>query len=171
MTHKVKYISIGAIMASVFVLAFGIFYTVKANPSFFIQNPSATATTTTAFITPGAATSTTAAFDLGVGGAQGADSATLLACYQASSTASVINIGTEYSQDNLTWFANNYASSTGAWTFASSTVGGAGGDKNPFYACKSFNVPTPTRYVRAVFSATTGNAAVWSNFVAKRQSN
>lgn len=162
-----------------------VFITAKANPSFFLQNQTV-ATTSPTFITAGVATSTSS-FDLGASGAQGADSAVLLSCMTASSTNTQVAVAYEFSTDNQTWFANNLASSTSLnlytngyatnqnflWNFASTSIGG-GGQKGLTYDCRSFPMPTPTRYIRAILSMPTGNAnspgvAIWSNIVAKRQ--
>lgn len=182
MTHKARYIGIGAVMVLMLVTAFALVYTAKANPNFFLQSNAGTATTTVTFMTPGTATTTTAAFDTGAGGAQGSDSAALVECMQASSTGTTLNTTIEYSQDAITWYENNLVSTSTplatiqspnsfTWAFASTTVGG-GGIGNNNSACKIVPVLTPTKYVRAVFTlpAASKNAAVYGgNFIAKRQ--
>lgn len=182
---------LGSAMVLVLIAAFALFYTVKANPSFFLaqSTSSSTATTTVTYMTPGTAT-TTLFLDLGAGGAQGADSIVLLECLQASSTNTTLNTAAEYSQDNVTWAQNDLASTTGGvaqinvtlsqsftWTFASTTIGGGlatstGPGLAANSACKIVSVPVPTRYIRAILTLPAGstNGAVWADWIAKRQS-
>lgn len=200
MTYKVKYIGIGFITTAIFIAVFGMFYTVKANPSYFIrQNGPAnaiSATSSVSYMTPGLAT-TTYYLDSGVGTAGSADRATLLVQFIGSSSPlSILNISYEYSQggqgvdctvatSTCDWYQDNtvpIASTTQSigniqtktWTFASTTQGqqfGVGTNGNR--TLKAMDVPTPTRYVRAILSVPTGslNGAVWAEFVAKRQAN
>lgn len=176
------------------VLGFALFGVVSfaaANPSFFIRANAIpcgafTATTTTSFMTPGAGT-TTATFDTGCGTAGSTDNAVLLTQFTASSTASILNISYEYSQDNVDWYQSNLSSQATtsssqsltaaqsySWVFASTTPGGGGSSATGVFAnrqMKVIEVRTPTRYVRAIFSTPLGSAndTVWAEFVAKRQ--
>lgn len=156
---------------------------VHANPSYFITKPSASATTTAeAYMTPGVATSTLT-FDLLSNTAASVDTAALLTCFNASSTATVLTTNFEYSQDNSTWYGSaltTLATSTAVmvvstnsnqWTFASTTVGGGNAEGLLGYSCKILSVPTPTRYVRAIQSVTGNNGFVQSTFIAKQQNN
>lgn len=200
MTYKLRYIGIGLTIAAIFVTAMSLFYVAKASPSYFIRanggpGCTLTATTSVTYITPGTATSTYY-FDTSCGGASNTDSATLLAQFAGSSTASVLNIALEYAQGGgadctatptaCDWYqANNATLGTSSaatitnqqsytWTFSSSTQGQVTGTgPNTGRTLKSLNVPTPAKYVRAIFSMPTGslNGAVWSEFVGKRQSN
>lgn len=109
----------------------------------------------------------------------------LLVQETASSSASVLNMDVEYSQDNVDWYQDNYlASTTGAagwtgssfpvalpnrisWTFASSTVGGS---PNPGVAAgtrlgKVFKLSTPTRYLRVIFTAQTASSTLWGEIL------
>lgn len=154
----------------------------QANASAFITKASATATTTLSYMTPGTATSTLS-FDALSGPSQTAfDSANLNICYNASSTASVLNTALEYSPDGTTWFQNNLnalastsplatiqSAQSFAWPFASSTIGGQPVVPLLGYVCKTVEVRTPQRYVRAVFSITGANAGIWAQFVGKRE--
>lgn len=196
MTHPLRTLTIGTVIALIFVTAFAMFYTVKANPSYFYRAQSAAATTTLSYMTPGLAT-TTQIVDLSVNSAQGADSAAFLIQFFGSSTVSILNMTFEYSQggngldcvnnanacdwykDSL--FGANIATSTTnvdldiannyQLTFSSSTVGIAGG--NAPRTTRIIELPTPARYIRAVLSIAPGtlNGAVWSEFITKRQSN
>lgn len=53
------------------------------------------------------------------------------------------------------------------WKFASSTIGGI--PVTTQRATKIVPLRTPTRYIRAVFSVSGGNGAVWAKFVPKRE--
>lgn len=184
MTQKATHIGIGIVIAAIIVVAFAFSYVAKANPVYFLQNPSASATSSLSFMTPGLGTTTTS-YDLGAGGAQGADSSVALVCLSASTTATILNISVEYSYDNQTWFDNNLAATTTvaatigsivtpntlSWAFASTSVGGGVVSALNNYGCKAFTVATPTRYVRLIQSVTGKNGGVWSNVVAKRQAN
>ncbi len=180
MTHKLKYLSLGSITAFMLVIAFGMFYVAKANPVFFLRaaTNAGFATTTTAFMSAGAAT-TTLAVDLGAGGAQGADSAVLLRQFTGSTTAATLSTVIEYSAGNpgLDCVANQNACN---WYLGFATTslalgvrtGGVGGGVGSTTQ-ELLNVPTPTRYVRAVFSipAAGVSGAIYAEFAAKRQSN
>lgn len=197
MTLKAKYLGLGIITATVFVVAFSLFYVAKANPLFFIRSSNTsttfpTATTTQAFFANGGGLGTTTlAFDLGVGGSQGADGAALLIQLTSTTSQPVLNVDIQYSQDNVDWYQSpvgmdyqNYATSTVnigqvqalQLVFASSTVNRS--TPSPFTNAgtttpRIVNIKTPTRYVRAVFYTAVGSApaALWAEFVAKRQGN
>jgi hypothetical protein len=172
--------------------------TVKANPSFFVRTvQTATATSTIAYMTPGNATSTLIYDSYAQGTPRASDSALLLTQFTASTTASNLAIALEYSngdgstdcstspglcdwyKDNLftitnasTTQATNIAvASSLAWNFASSSQGGAAVLSTNQRALKAILVPMPTRYVRAVFTITGANGAVWAQIVPKRESN
>lgn len=183
-----------------FVTAFALFSTVKANPSFFVRQnngTTTTASTTVTYMTAGTAT-TTKYFDAGVAGAQAVDNAVFLTQLTGSSTGAVLNVAFEYAMPTsgadciatptaCDWyadalFANTNASSTQkysinnanafALTFASTTQGGAAG-RGDGRILRAVTVPTPTRYVRAVMTLPSGstNGAVWGEFTGKRQAN
>lgn len=188
-----KQIGIGVVMGLIFLTAFALYYTARANPSFFLHsNTTATATTTLSYMTGGTATSTEV-FDTGAGAAGSADTATLLVQFVGSSTASTLNIDIEYADaagvdcvvtpSGCDWYRNNISNqatttfvqslnSRQSYTlpFASSTQGN-GVVLNTNREPVILTVPTPTRYVRAIFSlaAAGTNGAVWKNFVGKRQ--
>lgn len=195
MTLKLRYTGIGAAICLVAVLVFASYNFAKANPSFFNRKgTNATlATSTQAFITPGAATSTLT-YDLGLGAAQGADSAILALAFTGSSTPSnsalattTYNVSIEYSQDGIDWYGDGMfpstttpnvgvgAAKTHSITLGTQTTGGSLiGSTTPTRVL--FEVPTPTRYVRAVFSiplqlngTNNANGALYAEFVSKRQ--
>lgn len=163
------------------VLVFAGTKIVKANPSYFYQS-TGNATTTVTYMSAGTAT-TTATLDSYTGTFQTFDSAALAVLFTGSSTASVINIAIERSQDGNDWFADTYTlgassspSSVGlntinsfSLTFASTTVGGAGGTSATI--TRIIDVPTPTRYTRSVITVPAGSpkGAVFQKWIAKRQ--
>lgn len=178
------------------ILVFSLFLVtgkVQANPTGFTKTAqSAVATTTFALLTPGTGTSTIVYDSYGINGTNeaqsgstfAADTATLLVQFTASSTSSKLKVSYEYSQDNVDWYAdgvtNLFASSTTGvinlailnsftWTFASTSLGGAGVSATNNLSTEILAVPTPTRYVRAVISVTGANAQVWAQFVPKKQ--
>jgi len=159
--------------------------TVSANPSYFQrQKTSDTATTTLAHLTGGTAT-TTLTFDTGASASTAVDEAVLLINLTASSTNTTLNWEYEYSQDGATWYKDNVSTATTSiifvlqtpssfsWVYASTTVGGIGVSSTTNTGAKTVLVPTPTRYVRVIFSLAAGgtNGALFAEIVGKRQSN
>lgn len=175
-------------MALMLVSAFSLFYVAKANPSFFMRAQTGTPDLTAsaaggAYQVPGTAT-TTLVLDTGAGTAGSTDSAVLLVQYAASSTNGILNIDIQYSQDGTTYYADTpNATSSPTQTlanvqvvtfpFASSTINrGNPTNANGATSTRKVIVPTPTRYVRAVFYSSVGtnaNGTFWAEFVAKRQ--
>lgn len=164
------------------IAAFSLFYTVKANPSFFIRANNLvcgnfTATTSIAYLRFGIGT-TTPTFDTGCAAAGSADSSVLAIQLTGSSTATTLNINFEYSQDGIDWYGGPATTTTSATVlattyslaFASTTFAGAVGTGNGIIY-RLIAVPTPMRYVRAVETLPSGstNGAVWAEFIAKRQ--
>lgn len=166
------------------VFGFGI-QKVKANPSYFLQSSgTASATSTGTYMSAGNAT-TTETLDSFTGTFQGVDSAALLVQLTGSSTASVINIAIERSQDGNDWYADTYITTASSspnaitlnnlysysLTYASTTVGGAAGTTGNL--TRVINVPTPTRYTRAVITMPSGSTRgqVWQKFIGKRQTS
>lgn len=159
---------------------------VKANPSYFtrangILCGSLTATTSPTFMTAGTAT-TTVTFDSGCATSNSQDSSVLSMQLTASSTNTKLAVNFEYSQDNIDWYQSNLSAQATTtpvqdistaqsylWSFASTTpgLGAPAGTRQ----MKTIVVPTPTRYVRAVFTIPSGstNGAIWAEFDAKRQ--
>jgi hypothetical protein len=187
MTHKIKFAVAGFVILCLGILFIG---TAKANPLGFQRAQTGAATTTVAYLTPGTAT-TTLIYDAGIGQNLAADSAVLLIQLTASSTTTTLKWKLEYSQDNLCattpgkadWYSesvNNAAATASttvevrdtkeySWLYASSTIGTQTAPNTP--GMKKIDVPTPTRCVRAVFYLPAGSAgaAIWAEFVGKKQ--
>lgn len=172
------------VMAAIFVTALSMFYVAKANPSFFIRAQSSTATSTVTSVNPtnSVFATTTLVYDTGVATAGSTDRATLAVQYTGSSTLSAMNIALEYSQDGIDWYGDrlsNHGTSTVAESlvqttsyvmgFSSTTQGGALGTTGR--TTRLIDVPTPTRYVRAIFTNVPGAlfGSYWAEFVGKRQ--
>ena len=168
----------------------------NANQSSLFVSPSTfVGTTTTPFyshLRAGAGT-TTVYLPANIGGIDGAvDSASLLIQLTATSTPATLKWRYEFSEGFIgancvdtpnvcDWYPESIelggAASTTvvvrdfkeySWLYASST---AGSSNNNNRALKLVSVPTPTRYVRAVFYLPPGspNAAIFSRFVSKVQ--
>jgi hypothetical protein len=173
-----------ALAAIVLLLPFGMAH---ANPSSFANGVTTgnAASTSPAYMTPGAGTSTTPVFDayaqtMSGGATSKVDQAALLVQFTASSTTSVLNIAVEYSQDAIDWYRNYIIDPTQVgtttalgigtpfsttWKFASSSVGGAVVPANSNRSTATILVPTPLRYTRIVASMTGANGAVWMQLV------
>lgn len=183
---KIKRIISGTILS---LLALGVFAPVaSANPSSFLtacQVQTAAATSTISLMTPNTAT-TTLTFDSYCSGSTfKTDQASLLAYFNASSTASIVNINVEYSQNNSDWFQDaitSYSASTSqalspntitayTWKFASSTAGLGALPVTNNFTPRIFNLLTPTRYTRVIFSVPIGasNGGVWAQIVPVKQ--
>lgn len=184
--------SIGAVIAG--VLYFGPTFTAVANPSQFLTASTASATTTLSYLTPGTGT-TTLVMDTQSDGVNPADSLSLLIQYNASSSignnnTKVINWNYAYSQDNVNYYDENEFTNINATTsqltgttkvynwaqYATSTSFSFDGNSTSSMAFKMVTLPIPTRYVRVTFSvpvstpfASTTNAGIWAQFVAKKQ--
>lgn len=139
----------------------------------------AAATTTLSYMTAGTAT-TTVTCPLSF---EGADSATLALWVQASSTSSVIVGQIEYSDNGIDWYQNNQdifaagaiaiatPSNSFTWTYASTTVGGAGVGASTNTGAKLVKVATPTKWVRVILSNTGTNVGVWAKLIPRQPVN
>lgn len=177
------------------LLSLAAYKVVQANPDQILEHSMGSAenvsSSSPAFLSLAVSTSTPNTFDTQTDGALPAKSATLLVAFTPSTTASTLNISLEYSQNNLDWFADNMTSLTAStsqtvglglaskFVLSSGTttnvIGAQQNPQNTIY--RAFTVPVPTRYVRAVMSiasstlvnASTPNASVWSDFIAKKE--
>lgn len=187
MTTHLKLIGIGSILLVMGFLLSA--YIAKANPSFFIQNTSSSATacsltasTTRTWMTGGTATTTIALNASGCGGSQAIDSAELLLYRFAAAPTSKTNVTIQFSQNcdatSPDWYFATSSIGTFtsvpsqmSWTFASSTIGGeiAASD----FDTVAIPITTPTKCVRAILTVPVGAASssIYADFVGKRQSN
>lgn len=188
MTTPLKYFTVASIGGLLVLAWFAFAITAHANPSFFIRQQSASATTTVTYITAGTAT-TTLTYDTGNSAAGSADGATLLVQFNGSSTLSLLNANIEYSQDSIDWYIapvgqdfQAYATTTVAggaiqtiqYPYASTTpllTGAVANGTATTSSMRIVNLKTPTRYIRAVFTIPVGalNGAFWAEFIGKRQ--
>lgn len=154
---------------------------VYANPPSILRMWSASATSTLAYLSPGAGT-TTLMIDTGISANTAADNVTLLLQYTASGTAPTLAFRQEYSADNIDWYSETLVSSTSqsilvspyreySIVFSTTTASGRGGSGTSARQMTSLQLPVPTRYTRVVFyvPAGGGNGALWSEFSAKKQ--
>lgn len=159
-----------------------------ANPSGFgATQQTSSATTSPVYLTPGTGTSTLT-FDSYGGSSSPAlalknNDAFALLRFAGSSTASVLGINAEYSQDCIDWYSDSLVTAptttavnslnvnnSMSWTFASSTVGGKGLNATTgATSTKAIRLQTPTRCMRLVFSITGGNGALWGQIVPVRE--
>lgn len=198
MTINIKYAVFGAIVLAL-VLMFSVSF-VAANPSFFLrQNDgiSTTATTTRlGYLTAGTGTTTIYFDSMASGNPYGADSATLLWQFSASSTNSTQDLYVEYAQsgDCITtpsscdWYSATRLATTSPnnlnqvllvarWQFASTTQGVGAAVATNNRIMREIEIPTPTRYARAMFvipssliaTGVASSSAVWAEFVAKKE--
>lgn len=165
--------------------------TVYANPFYNgTKARTATATTTISYLIPGIST-TTLTYDSyeqsGTNQTNGGnvtlpDSVAIALRGNSSSTASVINITCEYSEDAIDWYQNELVAPTStsivnitnpifySFAFASSTVGGVPGTSSTVFQ-KVFECPVPLRYVRAVIGSAGAQSSVWASIIPKKQRN
>lgn len=191
-----KNIFVTTLIAAIVAISFGA-ASVYANPSSIATTAqTATATTTLSYMTIGAAT-TTLVYDSYLNRPTTADSAIMLVQFTASSTASVLGISYEYTNggpgldclgapNTCDWYRDNTMISVNAttsqafsvtvpnsysWTFASSSQGGGNVAATNNRALKTLTIPTPARYVRAIFTATGTPSAIWAQIGPKKENN
>lgn len=155
-----------------------------ANPSYFGPGVSTNnaASTSVAYLIPGAATSTTPVLDAYTPSGQSTkfkvNQASVAIQFTASTTNSILTATIEYSNDNVDWYRSYVVDSNGmgtstnpfyvttpdqlSWKFASSSVGGVGIGATSNMSTAYIIIPTPARYTRIVFSIAGANGAVWA---------
>ena len=161
---------------------------VDANPTQIEREKSSpNGSSTLSYIGKGLAT-TTDEYDTQEDRVYPADSAAFMVLMTGSSTDSKLIIEFERSQDGDDWYRDSYSVSTTSdevageitksirMRFSSSTPVFAGSDGlDRMY--RIFNVPTPTRYIRAVISGDSGsttdiglgNSGFYTEWIGKRQ--
>lgn len=169
--------------------------TTHANPSAYATTAqTSSATTSPAYLTPAIATSTLI-YDSYAARPVIADKASMGVQFTGSSTTSVLSVSYEYTNGapgldclnapgSCDWYKDNMLVPVTAttsqsysvnlpvsfsWTFASSTQGGSSATSDR--SLKMFTVPTPTRYVRAIFTITGANGAVWAQIVPAKENS
>lgn len=180
---------IGIAIVALALLGVGI---AGANPSVVINSSgttcrSASATSSVSYMTAGTATTTVSCdlFALGAGSADALPKDLFVRVYQtASSTNSAVASRFEWSDDNITWYADSALTTTDVasssfmvgdykeykWIYASTTPGaGVIGTSNT--GGRTFSVPVRARYVRGMFYVPTGNAAsgLWVGYTGLRE--
>jgi len=154
-----------------------------ANPSKFAPTKeTAAATTTLAYMSPGAAT-TTISYDSLDGDSVKIDELTIGFQYTASATAPTLNVRLEDSRNGIDWYPRarevfpvlpGITATTTLMTtpfnslsFVLSTTTDNGGSGTFARIHESFTVKAPMRYVRAVFFVPTGggNGGLWAQFM------
>lgn len=191
---NLKYFLPSAVVLGVLALV-GVAY---ANPFYAgLSAQTAVATSTQTYMTPGTAT-TTPIYDsyeqYGTNETNGgnltiANQVAVLLNGAASSTATVVNVACEFSNNyngitgNGDWYQNEIigATTTNAgvqsigpvnsfsFTYASTTVGGAPLAATFGKFAKVIVCPVPLRFVRAVITITGANGSVWSSIVPIKQ--
>ena len=119
---------------------------------------------------------TTIAFDsMANGNPYGVESAILALQFTGSTTPTNVSVATttynvniEYSQDSVDWYSESKVSTT--TTLGWETIGGvliASTTPTKIFV----DVPTPTRYTRAIITIPAGstNGAVWAEFIARKE--
>lgn len=181
-------ITLGFIIGAMFITALGLALVVQANPLKFANtSKSATATSTTTYITAGTATTTHQHDAYAQPSGFALNQAMLFIRHSASSSASVLRIYIEYSQDGVDWYqdagtnSEGYASTTKPFDisriqsfdnqFASTTAGWRTPGQFAATTTRAILVKTYTRFVRAVFVVPAGAdpAGVWSEWVPIRE--
>jgi len=176
---------VAAVLIAFALVAFGLPVTsAYANPTYVgpkVQTSSATTSPT--YMTPGTAT-TTLIYDSQVPTTNvfTPNFAVLLTRFAASSTASVLGIAFEYSNDGIDYYKDSLISPNSpgttspifdlgptnqmSWKFASSTLAGAAVNAvSGAISTRAVIVPTPLRFTRVVYTLLGGNAAIWAEII------
>lgn len=165
---KKIFITLGIALA----LTFGIAMNVSANASYFMPLvTSSTATSSPSTINPTA--STTLVLDSYTYGSTFAtNQVTLLVQHTASTSASILGIAVQYSQDGIDWFDNNLTPTSTIPTVQDITLAktfSLSGNVTASTTRKAITLGTPTRFIRAVFTSIVATSTVWAEFVPMRE--
>lgn len=158
--------------------------TVSANPSFLqrgVQTNNSIATTSVAYMNPqapsGTVATSTLTFDTLVNGPSPADSVVALVQFQGSSTASILAVQAEYSQDGIDYYGYSatstpsvFSDGRATWQFASTTPTDFGSGSGA-RASRAFKFDVLARFIRVKFYLMPGsqNATLWAELVGKKQ--
>lgn len=146
---------------------------VAANPSYFLTvTPSSSSTTTPMYLTSSGAATTTALDAYATGTNFGFQQNALIVQDSASSTSSILTVRFQYSIDGLNWADDNYNYPV-ATTTSPVSIGAYASYVWPAATIatttKIINVPTPTRYVRAILSESGAAAGIWYTWAPAKQ--
>lgn len=145
----------------------------SANGSYFISPVrTAAATSTLSVVGPGNGTTTLTYDSLALGSTYATDRASLLIQATASSSSSLLGIAVQYSQDGVDWYDNDLAATTSPGSVTNISSANSyqlSGNSTASTSLKAISVPTPTRFVRAVFTSTVATSSIWAQFVPIRQ--
>lgn len=99
------------------------------------------------------------------------DKSTLLINTISSSSAAVLKITLQYSQDGVNWYNNDLSTTTSAGSIEISipVVYTISGNSVSSTTNTALSVATPTRYYRAVFTNSGASTTMWAQFVPERQ--
>lgn len=174
MAKRNNLVALGCVSLAVLVLLSLFVVRARANPSDLNQS-NALATTTVSYLTAGATTVTETydSYGGGVGEPNASEHAVLFTNFAASSTSSVLAVKLQYSMNGIDWFDDNLMESTNS---TSTPVYNMGVSNSYTWTAvgtatssKTIEVPTPTRYVRAQYTVTGANAAIWKVIIAKKE--
>lgn len=177
---KYLYSILGLVLAG----SLGFAIVAKANPSYFSPTiVSAIATSTVSFLTPGTGTTTLQYDTYNTGNTYKTNTAALLTQFTGSSTSAILGISFEYSQDGIDWYKNYVIDPNGqstttpsitfgppssiSWKYATVVIGSS--TVATATSTAVITVPTPTRFVRAVYSMTGANGAIWDEWVPNKE--
>lgn len=168
MKNIYKYLGAGLI--GVFVLI-GVFHKVSANPFAFVPTvQTATATSTTFAV--GTTTSTSLIYDSYNTYPLATERAVLLVQNKPAITGAVLNISYTYSQDCVDYYEDDMLSQTATTPGAIAVVASSSVtwvSTNAASTSKAFNMPTPTRCVKATFTGSNSTSSIWAQIVPQRQ--
>lgn len=192
-----KFIIVFGIVVSLSFLGFA--SGVLANPlAFLFPGATATATSTTSYMTAGTATTTLTCDSYSAncttsvnptGRPLGFNRVALLVALSASSTGPTTRINTEYSQDGIDWYQDGgsgvetFATTTKPYdvsqvaqynfAFASSTAGLGALSASSATTTRMIILKAPTRFIRAIFTVPVGSSpvGVWAQMVPTREAS
>lgn len=178
MIKKYK-IEAGLAVFAVFVAFLGFFQTAHANPTYIATVTQTSATSTQpAFIITAPTASTTLVYDTYAKTTDGgllttAPTVAVGLNFSASSTSSIFGLSFQYSFDGIDWYNDDV---NGGNILATTTPSNLASTNS--YIFKAFNlasstymivIKAPSRYVRAVFTVTGANGAVWAQFMPTKE--
>lgn len=172
-------------LAMAAILFIAAFQPAHANPSSWLRAQFASATSTRAYVTPGAATSTGPTLNTSSGNTFAANTATLMLQMLGSTTPTITTsyatttyrVDFELSQDDIDWYrpiATSTQSSAvgpdGYFITLKATTEGGSPIASTTPTKRFIEVPAVAKYMRPIISIPSGtNGSVWSEWVAKKE--